>query len=252
MFDQIKAIDISQKSLITSIFIALGLNNITTVSNCMSRVRITVHDPSLLADDSVFLDHQAKGVIKEGDSIHLIYGRHSILIAQQLKILIDILNTPSIIGLVKSFHGIKYINRITHEKNQIIIYFHPAPHIQNISTTDLKNKFDLDCSIYNDSMEINGSDELLTQLQYTILYWDLIQSVFMFNIIPMNNIKNITHHSYDFHITLNNPTTYNVDDWIEMGLFIESNSIDSKELIISDCSDDLFTTYLEYYNFFKK
>ncbi len=252
MFDQIKAIEISQKSLITSIFINLGLNNISSISNCMSRIRVVVKDTSLLADDSEFLKHNAKGVIRDGNSIHLIYGQKSIVITKQLKQLLDIINDQAMLDLVSSFHGIKYISRITHNNDNITIYFHPAPHIQEISTSKLKTKYGLICKLDNNCINIVGSVELLQRIQYTILYWELIQSIFVFDKLDIDNIREVTHNSYDLHISLSNCVDFVGDEWIQMGLEIEINSIDSKDLIIGNCSDEFFAVFLEHYDFLKK
>lgn len=52
-----------------------GSDNIETVTNCASRLRVKVVDPSLVADDQAWKDHlEAVGVVKAENSYQIIYG----------------------------------------------------------------------------------------------------------------------------------------------------------------------------------
>lgn len=52
-----------------------GKDNIESVSNCASRLRVTVKDPSLVVDDSVWMqDLEALGSVIGGNSYQIIYG----------------------------------------------------------------------------------------------------------------------------------------------------------------------------------
>lgn len=51
-----------------------GSENIAEVNNCMTRLRITVKDSSLLAEDSVFQAAKAHGVVRNGNAIQVIVG----------------------------------------------------------------------------------------------------------------------------------------------------------------------------------
>lgn len=52
-----------------------GPNNITTVENCLSRLRVTVKDASLVVDKEVWINNlQAMGVVITGNNFQIIYG----------------------------------------------------------------------------------------------------------------------------------------------------------------------------------
>lgn len=51
-----------------------GEGNIETLSNCMTRLRITVKDPKLVAEDAVFMDAEAHGVVRNDKSFQVIIG----------------------------------------------------------------------------------------------------------------------------------------------------------------------------------
>ncbi|TCI67197.1 MULTISPECIES: PTS transporter subunit EIIC [unclassified Exiguobacterium] len=52
-----------------------GRDNIDTVDNCYTRLRVTVKDTSKI-DEPTLLSTGAKGVIKSGDNIQVVYGLH--------------------------------------------------------------------------------------------------------------------------------------------------------------------------------
>lgn len=51
-----------------------GRENITLVDACMTRLRVTVNDPSLVADESLWKAEGALGLVKKGTGIQAIYG----------------------------------------------------------------------------------------------------------------------------------------------------------------------------------
>lgn len=51
-----------------------GKDNVAEVTNCMTRLRVTVKDESLVADESVFKKYGAFGLVKNGKSIQVIDG----------------------------------------------------------------------------------------------------------------------------------------------------------------------------------
>ncbi len=52
-----------------------GKDNITSVSNCATRLRVTVLDPRLVSDESIWMDElEALGTVYGGDSYQIIYG----------------------------------------------------------------------------------------------------------------------------------------------------------------------------------
>ncbi|SES06529.1 alpha-glucoside-specific PTS transporter subunit IIBC [Salisediminibacterium halotolerans] len=52
-----------------------GAGNIQDITNCATRLRVTVHDPEKVQDDAYFKEHgQAHGLVKNGQSIQVIVG----------------------------------------------------------------------------------------------------------------------------------------------------------------------------------
>ncbi|MBQ9947319.1 MAG: PTS transporter subunit EIIC [Oscillospiraceae bacterium] len=51
-----------------------GRENITLVDACMTRLRVTVKDPSLVAEESAWKSEGALGLVKKGSGIQAIYG----------------------------------------------------------------------------------------------------------------------------------------------------------------------------------
>ena len=50
-----------------------GKDNITAVENCITRLRVTLKDPSLLREASINKT-QNRGIVKKGSNIQIIYG----------------------------------------------------------------------------------------------------------------------------------------------------------------------------------
>ena len=51
-----------------------GADNIKSVTNCMTRLRVQVNDTEKVEDDSAFLAFNARGVVRNGQSIQVIIG----------------------------------------------------------------------------------------------------------------------------------------------------------------------------------
>jgi len=51
-----------------------GKENIESVTNCMTRLRLSVKDESLVAADEDFKKYNAKGVVRKGKAIQVIIG----------------------------------------------------------------------------------------------------------------------------------------------------------------------------------
>ncbi len=63
-----------------------GADNIDNVTNCATRLRVTLVDHSKRSDNSVWMDSlKAKGVVGKGNSIQIIYGPEVITLAAEVK-----------------------------------------------------------------------------------------------------------------------------------------------------------------------
>ena len=51
-----------------------GAENIKDFTNCVTRLRVNVNDPSKIADDSYFREIGTYGTARSGNSIHVIVG----------------------------------------------------------------------------------------------------------------------------------------------------------------------------------
>ena len=54
-----------------------GLENILSINSCITRLRITLKDSNLAANDKVWRALDAKGVIRINNDIQLFYGTQS-------------------------------------------------------------------------------------------------------------------------------------------------------------------------------
>lgn len=68
-----------------------GRDNIDSVTNCATRLRVTVKDPSLVAEDSVWVERlEAQGVVRNNKGFQIIYGPRVMAIATKVKEELDI------------------------------------------------------------------------------------------------------------------------------------------------------------------
>lgn len=68
-----------------------GVENIETVGNCMTRLRVKVKDPTLIAEDSLWVSQlEAKGVVRQGSSVQIIYGTQVEMIASEIRDVFDL------------------------------------------------------------------------------------------------------------------------------------------------------------------
>lgn len=51
-----------------------GDENIKSIDNCYTRLRLKVADPALVDEELLKVETEAKGVIKNGESVHVVYG----------------------------------------------------------------------------------------------------------------------------------------------------------------------------------
>ena len=51
-----------------------GIDNIENIDACITRLRVTVKDPSTVSDDVKWKELQAKGVIRSGKGVQIVYG----------------------------------------------------------------------------------------------------------------------------------------------------------------------------------
>ncbi|CAM3115913.1 PTS transporter subunit EIIC [Streptobacillus felis] len=64
-----------EKSIIDEIVQNLGgVENIENIDACITRLRVTVKDPEIVSNDETWKALQAKGVIRSGNGVQLIYG----------------------------------------------------------------------------------------------------------------------------------------------------------------------------------
>lgn len=74
-----------QSTLTTEIVEKLGgVGNIETIDACITRLRITVKDPNKVASDEVWRSLDAKGVIRSGKGIQIIYGTQAEIYKNQI------------------------------------------------------------------------------------------------------------------------------------------------------------------------
>ena len=62
-----------------------GVENIENLDACITRLRVTVKDPSKVADDNRWKELDAKGVIRSGNGIQAIYGTQADVYKSKIK-----------------------------------------------------------------------------------------------------------------------------------------------------------------------
>lgn len=74
------------QALITAIFEALGgKENISTLDNCITRLRIEVLDAEKVANEHHWASLGAKGLVKSGNGIQIIYGTKANILKNRLE-----------------------------------------------------------------------------------------------------------------------------------------------------------------------
>lgn len=242
----------SQKKTLNSLFMALGYQNIVTISNCMTRIRINIKDPSLLADNEFFLKLNAQGIIREDNFIHLIYGKLSPQIASQLKLVYNSLNDIFILELLNSLQGAKNIKSLTHTDKQIIILVNSTIKIDPKILQKVSQTHNVPIQQTNNTITLTTGDltqDIFTQIQCNLLFWDTIQSIFIINSLKISNIIDITRTNYTLKISTTVPIEANTTIWGHYGLEVSPNSLSDNEIFIQNISDELFDSLSEYYHF---
>ncbi|MDK2818708.1 MAG: PTS transporter subunit EIIB [Spirochaetota bacterium] len=245
-------ISISQKKILNKLAMALGYYNITKISNCMSRIRIEVVNPSLLACDKSFLLLNTQGIIREDNFIHLIYGKISSQLAFQLNLLYKALNNTFTLELINLLQGSKNIQKLTHTDKQITIFINDSIEINQQLLQDLSHTHNIIIQQKNNSILLlvdQNMQEIFTIIQYTLLFWDTIQSLFIINTLKISNITNITRTNYTLKIDTAVPIAINTTIWGYYGLETSPNSVSENEIYIHNISNELFESLLEYYHF---
>ncbi len=74
------------QELVNSIYEALGgIENVMSLDNCITRLRIQVDDPNKVAEDSVWTKLGAKGVIRSGNGIQIVYGAQANILKNRME-----------------------------------------------------------------------------------------------------------------------------------------------------------------------
>ena len=66
-----------------------GKENVTNAYHCMTRLRVSVHDSSLVKEDAAFQEWGAKGVVRNGDAYQVIVGLSVPQITEAFKKLVE-------------------------------------------------------------------------------------------------------------------------------------------------------------------
>ena len=77
---------VEAEELIDNIVVSLGgAENIENIDACITRLRVTVKDASIVADDARWKELQAKGVIRSGKGIQVVYGTQAETYKNQIR-----------------------------------------------------------------------------------------------------------------------------------------------------------------------
>ena len=62
-----------------------GRDNVVDVLSCVTRLRVTVRDPALVADDAAFREAGAMGAVKRGDAVQVVVGLSVAQVGERLE-----------------------------------------------------------------------------------------------------------------------------------------------------------------------
>jgi len=185
-------------TLAISLFYYLGgINNIESVNSCLSRLRINIKNIDSIASDKSFLQLKCKGIIHNEHSIHLLFGKQSIILQDILQ---DIINTikddfsSNILILCKGKSHIKD----TYCQDKYIHILLDNINIISKNIDIIEQKYQISLEYNNSTLKFIFPNNSNYQLfKNKLQFWDMILSQIILYIIEIQNIKEIQiHHSY--------------------------------------------------------
>ena len=81
----------SEEKFLHEIVKALGgIDNIKNIDACITRLRVTVKDETIVLDDEKWKEINAKGVIRSGKGIQIIYGTQAEIYKNKIRSMYNI------------------------------------------------------------------------------------------------------------------------------------------------------------------
>lgn len=228
-----KKLNVQFLSTIQDLMLFLGgEKNILKIDNCLSRIRITLSNINICADDQLFLNLNASGIVRSGQEIHLIFGPQSALIKQNLEIFKEILEDHGIILLLQVLQGPDNIKNIEIINNMLAFQLHNT---ENIITPYSNNLFTLKTQ-ENNTIVISWNDHhipaqnIFERLLSAINFWDFIIAQKIYTILDKEKIVSIQNNSSEVLIEIQNFEIIPLDHLKNIGLSIKTHP---EERIIS-------------------
>jgi len=72
-----------------------GAKNIAELNNCATRLRVNVNDENLVANESVFKEIGAYGLVKRGNAVQVIIGGNVVPVRGQMDELMSVMEEDS-------------------------------------------------------------------------------------------------------------------------------------------------------------
>lgn len=201
-----------------------GEKNILKIDNCLSRIRITLNNTNICADDQLFLNLHASGIVRTGQEIHLIFGPQSKLIKQNLEIFKEILEDHDIILLLQTLQGSDNIKNIEIINNILAFQLHNN---EKIMTPYSNHLFTL--KTQDNNTIINWSDDripaqnICERLQSAMNFWDFIVAQKIYTILSKEKILSIQNNFSEVLIRIENLEKISLDHLKEIGLSIKTH-----------------------------
>lgn len=220
-----KKLNVQFLAIIQDLMIFLGgEKNILKIDNCLSRIRITLSNTNICADDQLFLNLNASGIVRTGQEIHLIFGPQSKLIKQNLEIFKEILEDHDIILLLEILQGPDNIKNIKIINNMLAFQLHNN---ENITIPYSNNLFTL--KTHEDHTIISWNDHhipannICKRLQSAINFWDFIVAQKIYTVLSKEKILSIQNNFSEVLIGIENLETIPLDHLKDTGLSIKTH-----------------------------
>lgn len=201
-----------------------GEKNILKIDNCLSRIRITLNNINICADDQLFLNLNASGIIRTSKEIHLIFGPQSALIKQNLEISKEILEDHEIILLLQVLQGPDNIKNIEIINNTLVFQLYNN---ENTIIPYSNNFFALKTLENNNIITWNdryiSAQNIVDRLQSAINFWDFIIAQKIYTILSEEKILSIQNNSSEVLIELQNSELISLDHLKNIGLSVKTH-----------------------------
>lgn len=232
-------------TLATSLFYYLGgIKNITLVDSCLSRLRINITNSHMTRSDEEFLQLKAKGVIRTEHSIHLLFGKQSLIIQQILQCIINTINDNFSLDLLLLCGGRSHIKQLSFQNNCIMISLDNSFQYSQKQSELFSQEYGIPIHYTDSNLTLTTPDSTIISLENMIQLWDILQSQIILDLLDPQNIKEIQYSNSYFKIWLHDLSL--ISDSLLQDLEISKICKNTEEQTLELCISDHLAHILQY------